>query len=65
MYAYHSVLQIMPIFRILVVRNVSLVGRFEGFRPDNQLNDNSVETSNFAFYEFQFLTVHFSIHIVF
>jgi hypothetical protein len=35
-------------FRILVFRDVSLIDRFGVFNPANQLNNNAVETSNFA-----------------
>jgi hypothetical protein len=38
----------MPNFRILVLPDVSLLGRFEVFKPANQRNNNAVETSNFA-----------------
>jgi hypothetical protein len=38
----------MPTFRILVFRDVSLVGRFEVIEPANQRNNNAVETSNLA-----------------
>jgi hypothetical protein len=48
MYAYHSVLPIMPNFRMLFFLDVSLVGRFEGFIPANQRNENSAKTYNFA-----------------
>jgi hypothetical protein len=36
------------IFRILVVQDNLLVGRFEVFRPGSQQNNNPVEASNFA-----------------
>jgi hypothetical protein len=38
----------MPAFRILVLWDVSLVGRLEDFKPANQQNNNAVETSHFA-----------------
>jgi hypothetical protein len=38
----------MSAVRILVFRDVSLAGRFEGFKPASQQNSNVVETSNFA-----------------
>ena len=34
-------------FRILVFRDVSLLGRSEVFKPAKQRNNNSVENSNF------------------
>jgi hypothetical protein len=37
----------MPTFRILVFRDVPLVGRFEVFKPASQRN-NAVETSDLA-----------------
>jgi hypothetical protein len=38
----------MPAFRILVFRDVMLVGMFEVITHANQRNNNAVETSNFA-----------------
>jgi hypothetical protein len=35
-------------FRILVFWDVSLVGRFEVFKPAKRRNNNAVEISNFA-----------------
>jgi hypothetical protein len=46
----------MPAFRILVFRDVSLVGRFEDFKPANQRNNNAVEISDFAVCYFYNLT---------
>jgi len=44
-YAYHWVLQIlMPAFRILVLYDALVVGRFEVFGPANQQNSNAVES---------------------
>jgi len=49
MYMYQSVLQIlMPNFRILVLQDVMLDGRFEVFKLANQHNKCTVKTSNFA-----------------
>jgi hypothetical protein len=39
----------MSTFRVLVFRDVSLVGRFEVFKPAKQRNNSAVETSYFAF----------------
>jgi hypothetical protein len=38
----------MPVLSILVLQDVSLVGRFQDFTPANQRNNNVVEASNFA-----------------
>jgi len=49
MYSYHYILLIlMSTVGILVFWDVSVVDRFEAFKAANQLNDSSVETSNFA-----------------
>jgi hypothetical protein len=42
----------MRAFRILVLWDVSLVGRFEVFKPANQRNNNAVKTSNFTIADF-------------
>jgi hypothetical protein len=47
---------LMPAFRILVFRDVSLVDGFEVFKSANQRNNNVVETSNFADATFPNLT---------
>jgi hypothetical protein len=49
MYAYPQVMQtFMHPFRILFFRDVSLLGRFEVFKPARQRNINPVESPNFA-----------------
>jgi hypothetical protein len=59
MYAYHchntkhvglplGTANIMATLRILVFRDVLLVGRFAVFKLANQRNNNAMETSNFA-----------------
>jgi hypothetical protein len=47
----------MPTFRIVVFRDVSLVGRFEVLKPANQRNNSAVETSSFAVDTFSDLTL--------
>jgi hypothetical protein len=43
----------MPTFKILVFRDVSLVGKSEVFTPANKPNNNAVETTNVAVATFQ------------
>jgi len=38
----------MPSYRILLFRDIMLVGRFEVFKPANQQNREDTETPNFA-----------------